>query len=191
MAANPQTRAGGATPSFTVLPMLTHFTRAAGTKSAIDNLDAILRGGVIHGATRFIRGRRPVVCLFDATVGELGQLLARSNRRRYEPFGVALDKRYAFAMGARPVLYMPWREARLILAEEEWWRVATIDLDRNPPIDWSFEREWRVAGDLPLPVRTAVALVESWRDADELYDRFDGSPPCAGVIPIKDLPGFA
>jgi hypothetical protein len=36
-----------------------------------------------------------------------------------------------------------------------------------------------------------VALVESWRDADELYDRFDGSPPCAGVIPIKDLPGFA
>ena len=30
--------------------MLTHFTRAAGTKSAIDNLDAILRGGVIRGA---------------------------------------------------------------------------------------------------------------------------------------------
>lgn len=191
MAANPQTRADGATHAFAVLPMLTHFTRAAGTKSAIDNLDAILRGGVIHGATRFIRGRRPVVCLFDATVGELGGLLARSNRRRYEPFGVALDKRYAFAMGARPVLYMPWREARQMLAPEEWWRVATIDLDRNPPIDWSFEREWRVAGELPLPVRTAVALVESWRDADELYDRFDGRPPCAGVIPLKDLPGFA
>ncbi|HEX3409939.1 MAG TPA: hypothetical protein VHS07_06635, partial [Candidatus Binataceae bacterium] len=66
--------------------MLTHFTRAAGTKNAIDNLDAILRGGVIRGANRFIRGQRPVVCLFDATVGELGGLLARANRRRYEPF---------------------------------------------------------------------------------------------------------
>jgi hypothetical protein len=181
---------GGTTRAFAALPMLTHFTRAAGTKSAIDNLDAILRSGVIRAATRLIRSRRPVVCLFDATVGELGRLLVRSNRRRYERFGVALDKRYAFGMGARPVLYMPWREARQILAEEEWWRVAAIDLDRKPPIDWSFEREWRVAGDLPLPARAAVALVESWRDADELYDRFDGDPPCAGVIPIKDLPGF-
>jgi hypothetical protein len=172
------------------IPMLTHFTRTAGTTSAIDNLDSILRGGVIRGATRLIRGKRPVVCLCDATLGELGRLLVRANRRRYEPFGVALDKRYAFAMGARPVLYMPWREARLILAEEEWWRVAAIDLERDPPIDWSFEREWRVAGDLPLPASAAVALVETWHDADELYDRFDGHPPCAGVIPIADLPGF-
>lgn len=190
MAGRPEIRAKGGTHEF-ALSMLTHFTRAAGTKSAIDNLDAILRGGVIRGATRFIRGQRPVVCFFDATVGELGLLLARSNRRRYEPFGVALDKRYAFAMGARPVLYMPWREARQMLAEEEWWRVAEIDLERKPPVDWSFEREWRMAGDLTLPLRTAVALVEDWRDVDELYDRFDGRPPCAGVIPLKDLPGFA
>jgi hypothetical protein len=83
-----------------------------------------------------------------------------------------------------------WREARLILAEEEWWRVVAIDLEHNPPIDWSFEREWRVAGDLPLPAHAAVALVENRRDADELYDRFDGRPRCAGDIPIKDLPGF-
>jgi hypothetical protein len=171
--------------------MLTHFTRAARTKSALDNLETILREGIIHGASRLIRGKRPVVCLFDATIGELGGLLVRANRRRYEPFGVALDKRYAFRMGARPVLYVPWSEAQLILAEEEWWRVGAIDLEHNPPIDWSFEHEWRIAGDLALPARAAVALVETWRDADELYDRFDGNPPCAGVIPIKDLPGFA
>jgi hypothetical protein len=69
------------------IPMLTHFTRTAGTRSAIDNLDSILRDGMIRGATRLIRGKRPVVCLFDATIGELGRLLVRSNRRRYEPFG--------------------------------------------------------------------------------------------------------
>ena len=52
------------------IPMLTHFTRTAGTRSAIDNLDSILRDGMIRGATRLIRGKRPVVCLFDATIGE-------------------------------------------------------------------------------------------------------------------------
>ncbi len=186
-----KSRSEGGARAFAPFSMLTHFTRAAGTSRAIDNLDAILRGGVIRAASRSVRGGRPVVCLFDATVGELGRLLVRSNRRRYEPFGVALDKRYAFGLGARPVLYMPWREAREIVSEEEWWRVAAIELDRNPPIDWSFEREWRVAGDLRLAPRAAVALVENWHDADELYDRFDGDPPCAGVIPIKDLPGFA
>jgi hypothetical protein len=190
--ASAKRKSGGSADSRNLpsIPMLTHFTRTAGTTNAIDNLDSILRAGIIRGATRLIRGKRAVVCLCDATISELGRLLVRSNRRRYEPFGVALDKRYAFAMGARPVLYMPWREARLILAEEEWWRVAAIDLERNPPIDWSFEREWRVAGDLPLPANAAVALVETWRDADELYDRFDGHPPCAGVIPIAELPGF-
>ena len=96
--------------------------------SAIDNLEAILRDGMIRGASRLIRGKRPVVCLFDATTHELGALLVRSNRRRYEPFGLAIDKRYAFAMGARPVLYMPWREARVILAERRSggaWRQST------------------------------------------------------------------
>ena len=31
------------------------------------------------------------------------------------------------------------------------------------------------------------ALVENWRDVEEIYDRFDGKPPCAGVIPIGEI----
>ena len=76
---------------------------------------------------------------------ELGHLLTPRNRRRYEPFGVAVDKRYAFSMGARPVIYMPSAEAAAILDEDEMWRVVSIDMTRNPPIDWTFEREWRAA----------------------------------------------
>ena len=118
----------------------------------------------------------------------LGRLLTRANRRRYQPFGVGLDRRYAFAMWARPVFYLPLSEARAILAAEELWRVVAIALRRTPPVDWTFEREWRVLGALPLPARGAVALVESWRDAD---DRFDGAPPCAGVLPLENLFGSA
>jgi hypothetical protein len=127
--------------------------------------------------------------MVDAPLVELRALLARRNRRRYEPFGIAVDKSYAFRMGARPVIYMPWREAASLLPEPEQWRVVSLDLDRRPIVDWSFEREWRIASDLPVDPRRTVALVENWRDADEIFERFEGRPPCAGVIPLSDLLG--
>jgi len=169
--------------------MLTHFTRAGKTSSALDNLVTILREGVIRGSTRMVREGRAVVCLFDVPIRDLRVLLDRRNRRRYEPFGIAIEKRYAFRAGARPVIYMPWREAENLLAPGERWRVVALELERDAPIDWSYEREWRLAGDLALPVGRAVALVENWRDADEIYDRFQGQPPCAGVIPLQELFG--
>ena len=170
--------------------MLTHFTRASAHQAALDNLVAILRDGVIRGSSRMVRLKRPVVCLFDASIAELGKTLIKRNRRRYQPFGIALDKRYAFKMGARPVIYLPLNEARRLLPADEMWRVVSLELDRIPVIDWSFEREWRVAGDLPIVARHAVALVESWRDADTVFDLFDGHPPCAGVIPMRDVFGI-
>jgi len=180
-----------AVPPKPAAAVLTHFTRTSRSGDALDNLVTILRNGSIAGSTRMVPGKQRAVCLFDVPIAELSRLLTRANRRRYQPFGVALDRRYAFAMGARPVFYLPLSEARAILAAEELWRVVAIDLRRTPPVDWTFEREWRVPGALPLPARGAVALVESWRDADELYDRFDGAPPCAGVIPLKNLFGSA
>jgi hypothetical protein len=173
------------------VPMLTHFTRASAAASAFDNLVTILREGKVRAGTRMVRGSRPVVCLCDAPIGELRQLLVRANRRRYEPFGLALERRYAFRMGARPVLYMPAADAERIIAPDEHWRVVTLDLEREPPLDWTFEREWRLPGDLLLPPNGAVALVETWKDADDLYEHFGGNPPCAGVIPLDELFGSA
>ncbi len=167
--------------------MLTHFTRASKTATALDNLIAILACRTIRGGRRMVGGGQAAVCMFDVPIMELRTLLDRRNRRRYEPFGIAVDKRYAFKMGARPVIYLPPDEARNILGAGERWRVVTIDIDRSPPIDWSFEREWRVAGDLAFEPRGSAALVETWKDVDEIFDRFDGRPPCAGVIPIGEM----
>lgn len=169
--------------------MLTHFTRGSASGDAMDNLVAILRTGIIRGSRRMVRTSRAVVCLFDAPWQELNGLLMRENRRRYEPFGVALDKRYAFALGARPVIYMPWPEACQMLNEDELWRVVAIDLAHSPPLDWTFEREWRITDQLKLPALGVVALVKTWSDVDELYDRFSGAPPCAGIIPLRELIG--
>ena len=170
--------------------MLTHFTRRSASGDALDNLASILRDGAIRPSVRMIPGGRGAVCLFDTPIAELGRVLTPANRRRYEPFGIALDKRYAFRLGARPAIYLPLAEAERIIAREELWRVAAIDFDRDPPVDWTFEREWRIAGALPLTT-TAVAIVESWRDVDDIYERFAGVPPCAGVIPLKELFGTA
>jgi hypothetical protein len=170
-------------------PMLTHFTRPSAAGDAMDNLAAILQSGLIQGSARMVRTQRAVVCLFDAPWVELHRLLGPGNRRRYQPFGIAMDKRYAFAMGARPVIYMPWLEACRMIDQHELWRVVAIDLEQTPPVDWTFEREWRVADQLKLPSEGTVALVESWRDVDELYERFGGAPPCAGIIPLDALFG--
>jgi hypothetical protein len=170
-------------------PMLMHFTRASARGSALDNLAAILSAGVIRAARRMVRGQTAAVCLFDAPLAELKSVLDRRNRRRYEPFGLAIDKRYAFRMGARPVIYLPSQEAERILEPAQYWRVVSMDLSKNPPLDWSFEREWRIASDLPLEPSLLAALVETWRDADEIYERFGGRPPCAGVIPLAELFG--
>jgi hypothetical protein len=168
--------------------MLTHFTRRSAGGDALDNLVSILRDGVIWASARMIPGGRAAVCLFDSPIAELALLLTPANRRRYEPFGIALDKRYAYRLGARPAIYLPLPEAEKIIAREELWRVAAIDFDRDPPVDWTFEREWRVGGSLPL-TPAAVAIVETWRDVDDIYERFAGAPPCAGVIPLKELFG--
>jgi hypothetical protein len=167
--------------------MLTHFTRASHHAGAMDNLAAMLAAGTIRASTRMIGTRRPVVCFFDAPFAHLARVLDAHNRRRYEPFGIAISKRYAFKMGARPVIYLPWKEAAAILPEDELWRVVSLDINRQPAVDWTFEREWRLAGDLAFTARDTVVLVEDWRDADEIYERFDGHPPCAGVLPLKSL----
>jgi len=168
---------------------LTHFTRFSRHADALDNLVSILRDGVIRGGMRMVRGGSPVVCLFDLPLGELAKLLTRANRRRYEPFGIAVDKRYAYSQGARPVIYMPYRKAERKLGPDELWRVVDTDRERTPPVDWSFEREWRVLGDLALSPQLCVALVETWHDVSEIYDRFSGRPPCAGVLPLSELFG--
>ncbi|MHB8382935.1 MAG: hypothetical protein ACYDC3_11445 [Candidatus Binataceae bacterium] len=169
--------------------MLTHFTRASKTTTAIDNLIAILEDKTIRGGRRMVRGGASAVCLFDAALSDLRTILVRRNRRRYQPYGIAIDRGYAFARGARPVIYLPWREAKEIVAPREHWRVVSIELERKPVVDWTHEREWRVPGDLPLDSSTTAALVENWRDVDTIYDHFGGRPPCAGVIPLSELFG--
>src|SRR5207245_10004617 len=110
-------------------PMLAHFTKASPRADALDNLVSILARGTVQGSSRMIFGKKRVVCLFNATVTELSELLDRRNRRRYQPFGLAIDRRHAFRMGARPAIYLPRAEASKLLPVGELWRVVALQID--------------------------------------------------------------
>src|SRR5260370_35197291 len=110
-----------------------HSPRRSTGGDALDNLVTVLRAGTIRGSSRMVRTKRAVVCLFDAPLSELNRLLVHNNRRRYQPFGIAVDKRYAFGMGARPVIYMPWSEACRMLDEQELWRGGGVRPASAPP----------------------------------------------------------
>src|SRR5260370_16917471 len=128
-------------PDVAPASMLTHFTRASREGSALDNLVTILRDRMIRGSARMVRGRSPAVCLFDAPLAELSRLLVRGNRHRYEPFGIALDRRYAFKTGARPVVYIPWPQPRRIFPAEELSRRVHIPLYHPPPLAPPFSHQ--------------------------------------------------
>jgi hypothetical protein len=166
---------------------LMHFTRASTLASALDNLETILQEGRIRASGRMIADRRPVVCLFDLSLEQVNQLLEPRARRRYQPFGIALERRHAFALGARPAIYLPRREASQLLGPEQQWRVVSLELSGAKSVDWTFEHEWRMPGDLCFTPSQALALVESWPDVDVIYQRFAGRPPCAGVLPLNAL----
>jgi hypothetical protein len=59
----------------------------------------------------------------DVKVEGFNQQLTRG--KRHEPFGLALDKRYAFRMGALRDL-PPLEKAEQALYESEHWHVVTM-----------------------------------------------------------------
>ncbi|CAQ45894.1 conserved hypothetical protein [Stenotrophomonas maltophilia K279a] len=51
--------------------------------------------------------------------------------------------RWLFEQGARPVIYQPAAEFHDLPASHAW-RHMTYEPDRDPPIDFTWEREWRL-----------------------------------------------
>jgi hypothetical protein len=75
-----------------------------------------------------------------------------------------VPKRWLYPQGGRRVIYQPDYEFD-VLPESHKWRHVRYELDADPRIDFSWEREWRIKIDvLPLPPGNAHVLVpsQSW-----------------------------
>jgi hypothetical protein len=79
------------------------------------------------------------------------------------------DKQWAHAQGARQVIYQPDDEY-LSLAPQHQWRHVRYE---PPAVDFTWEREWRIRGNMPVSPEFSAIVVphQSW--ADILRDGHD------------------
>lgn len=152
---------------------LIHFTRgetAEDYEGAFSRLLSIINEGVLRGGDGFIKGRYICVCFTEAPLASVRHgFVNSSNFSHYSPFGVMLDKKWVFARGGRPVIYEPDAEYEQ-LPESLHWRHVTYDptmVDR--PIDFTWEREWRIPHcKLEFGPQDAAIIVPSRDWADRL-----------------------
>jgi len=124
-----------------------HFTKGATYEDALATLLAIVGEGRLVGGTEMIRGGYRCVCFTEAPLPAVARGLVNAGSfTRYSPFGLMFSKRWIFELGARPVIYQPDSEFQQ-LPEELRWRHVRYEPAGAPPIDFTWEREWRVGCD--------------------------------------------
>lgn len=126
---------------------LIHLTRDTDGVNAETRFRQILGASRINGTSGGIRSEDNCICFSEAPISALGQVIAQKNVEfRYGPYGFMFTKQHLFDQGARPVIYQPDNEFEL-LPEEIRYRHVPFDLDPNDPIDYTYEREWRLRTD--------------------------------------------
>jgi hypothetical protein len=175
-------------------PYLIHLTRRSDDgDSALRNLFNILKTGEIWGSSNegFVKGTRRAACLMDVPFVALKHICNNRNRERYEPYGIVVTKRFAYKMGARPVLYLSNKELRVLrIPRREQWRVVRFEVSDAGWISWLHEREWRCPDELPLPKNwVRAALVKNTKDALKLqrWLRDDDDVACrpSSILPVE------
>ena len=151
---------------------LIHFTKGCSDDDACDKLHSILRDGSIIGSNRLIRGQYNCVCFSEAPIESLPNgLVNSSNFTKYSRFGVMISKKWLFEQGGRPVIYQTEEEFNS-LGDDHKWRHVTYNPNGTPPIDFTWEREWRIQTDsLPIDQFNCTIIVPNNEWAWELESR--------------------
>lgn len=150
-----------------------HFTKGDSEREAFDTLRNILRDGCLKPSGKKIKGRYPCVCFTEAPLASLSQGLINANQYgRYSLFGVMFDKPWLYEKGGRPVIYQPDTEFGL-LPEAVRWRHMRYEPGRTPPVDFTWEREWRINTQVEFDASNAALVVPSKAWADEIKAEHD------------------
>lgn len=180
-------------------PYLLHLTKNTKENdefSAYDNLVSILKSGEIWGSPPtkgMIKGRNKATCFMDVPFASLKYVLTPENadpqNPRYEPYGVAVTKKYAYRMGCRPVLYLSNDELTVLgIPEDELWRVVRLEVSKSGWISWLHEREWRCKGDFEAPTKIQAAFVRTPQEALKLTKDLTLNPKAFKCIPASVVP---
>jgi hypothetical protein len=144
-----------------------HFTKAATYEAALEVLLTIIGEGRLAGGTGMIRGGYRCVCFTEAPLPAVATGLINADAfTRYAPFGLMFSKRWLYERGGRPVIYQSDAEFHQ-LPEEARWRHVRYEPSAVPPVDFTWEREWRVQCDDIHFSANEIALVvpdQEWKD---------------------------
>lgn len=141
---------------------LIHWVKGDSDEESFETLNKIIFSHKLIGDTGHIKGGYRCVCFTEAPEDTFHKIVGR-----YRPFGIRLSKRWLYALGGRPVIYQPESEYD-DLHESHRWRHVRYEPNCNPPIDFTWEREWRIQTDeLELPPGEARIIVPdiSWAEA--------------------------
>lgn len=117
---------------------LTHWIKAESYEDAFRSLVSIASEAQLVGNNGRIKGGFNCVCFTEAP-----EDVFHAIDTRYQPFGIQIKKTWLANKGGRNVIYQPDTEFDL-LPDELKWRHVRYEPNANPPIDFSWEREWRV-----------------------------------------------
>ncbi|WP_283693126.1 DUF2971 domain-containing protein [Clostridium perfringens] len=144
--------------------------------SSIEILVKILKEKKLIGSTTesgFIVGDKSAVCFQESPIYSLAQNVyyeqklfkdKKLKKMRYVGVGLMFNKTYIYKKGGRPVIYDKTTEAKKYLPKDQWWRIVNYDLsDENNIIDWTHEREWRVAENLEFELSDISVIVSNYK----------------------------
>jgi hypothetical protein len=121
---------------------LIHFTKGTNLDNAFKILNKIIDEKKLRGTSTWIRGGYNCICFSEAPLTSLSDGLVNPDYySKYSPFGILVEKKWLFEQGGRPVIYQTEDEPH-----------------KNPPIDFSWEREWRIRCDV-LTFDNSVASI--------------------------------
>ncbi len=125
---------------------LIHFTKGTTDLDAYENFKSIVRDGRINCGKGFVIQPNCCVCFTEAPMKCLNKddTFNLEYFKRYNPFGFLFSKKYIASLGGRHVIYSPQTERDNIPVDMRW-RYVRYEPNRNPqPLDFTWEREWRL-----------------------------------------------
>jgi hypothetical protein len=150
-----------------------HFTKGDDDRQAFNNLLSIIDKGRIVPGTGMIKGKYSCVCFTEAPLSSLSQGLVHAFASgRYKQFGIMFEKSHVFQLGGRPVIYQSSNEIN-DLHEEIRWRHVRYEPAGNPPVDFTWEREWRLKNEIQVSPEYAQLIVPTIAWLQELQSIYE------------------
>ncbi len=120
---------------------LWHFVRRG--ENEADILKKIINEKQILSSIDYLT-KEEVICFTEAPLSESirqNNFLIESNYNRLSLFGIGFQRRWLFQRNALPVIYQP-NSMLNSLPQNQRWR--HVELDLKKPVDFTWQREWRL-----------------------------------------------